>query len=626
MWACPSVFAQPKLPAPGSSRKALLVGLGLLLGMAAPSPAWASGPGSDYAAVYSSELTTLNYLTSGSANEHALFANLVDNLVEYDRCGVIRPALALSWHASKDGLTWTFKLRPGVQWLTHDGKPYGEVTAQDWVDAARYVLTATHGSQTANVLYSVVKNGEKYFKGELTDFAQVGVKAKDRYTLEYTLERNVPYFLSMLTYVCFLPVNGRFLGEAGARFGADPAGLLYNGAYLLSEFDPNDARLLVKNGSYWDAGKVQIQRLRFKYNREAELLEPQLFLQGEISEADIPSAILGSWMKDPGKRSLVHPAPTLAYSFFYAFNFNPKFGPEYEPDNWRLAVNNKPFREAIFHALDRKAAMLTSEPYNPERCLQTTITPRHFAAGEGRDYTLLDPLGPLTRSDPFNPSLALRFKQQSMRELAGKARFPVKILMPYSTGMPDWGDRVQVVKQQLEALLGKDFVEVIPVGFPPAGFLGATRRAGQFALQECNWGPDYADPQTFTDPFVKGSNYNRPEFALGYLDPDGEPHYDHLVAAARAEVKRLGLRMQLFAKAEAFLIREALVIPYACGGGGFQASRLKPFAAPFAPFGISSYKFKGQVLLDRPVTPEQYEGMRLQWEQERTAAMRQAAP
>jgi len=601
----------------------------LLAAAAAPVQA-APRKSADYFEVYANELTTLNYLISGSENEHIMFANMIDNLVEYDQYGILRPALALSWSSSKDGLTWTFKLRPGVKWLTSDGKEYGEVTAQDWVDSAKYILTKANASQTSDVLTGVIKNSDKYFKGGITDFSQVGVKAKDRYTLEYTLEKNVPYFLSMLSYVSFMPVNGKFLAETGTKFGTSNKHILYNGAYLMPEYEPQSSRELVKNGKYWDAGNVHIKRLAYKYNKEAGTLSPELFLRGDISEAIIQPAVLDSWMKDSAKKMLVHPATPTAYTYFYAFNFNVKFDAQYEPDNWKVVVNSRTFRKSVFHALDPKAAMMTTDPYNPHSRLQTTITPKAFAAAAGKDYTTLGDLGGFAKTNSFNKTLALKFKGQVQKELAGKAKFPVKVLMPYNAGQADWANRAQVVEQQLEAVLGKDYIDVIPVSFPATGFLNATRRAGNYALQECNWGPDYADPETYTDPFVTGGTYNKPELATGYAEANGKPKYENLVNAAKAEVTDMKKRLNLFAKAEGFLIGEAFVIPYAhgvgarSGSGGYVASKLEPFTSPFAPFGVSTLKFKGQVVLDRAMTPEQYAGMAIEWEKERSAALRKA--
>ena len=83
-------------------------------------------------------------------------------------------------------LVWTLKIREGVKWVTHDGEEYAEVTAHDWVDAARYLLNPANESKTANIFYSVIKNAEEYYNVEITDFSQVGVRAVSDYVLEYT--------------------------------------------------------------------------------------------------------------------------------------------------------------------------------------------------------------------------------------------------------------------------------------------------------------------------------------------------------------------------------------------------------------------------------------------------------
>ncbi len=578
----------------------------------------------DYYSVYAGELTTLNYLVVAAENEHSVIANVVDGLVEYDKYGVLVPSLATEWSSSADGKTWTFTLRKGVKWVDNKGKDYAEVVAQDWVDAAKYLFDKKNASLTAKIAYDVIKNAKAYFDGTLTDFSQVGVKALDKYTVQYTLEKPVPYFLSMLTYVCFLPVNGKFLAAAGNRFGTDNKTILYNGAYILETFEPQVGRTMVRNDKYWDKEHVYIKRLIFKYNKEATTLGPELFLRGEISSVFVPSALIDSWMKDPAKKAVVRPAETSSYTYFYAFNFNPVFDAQYEPDNWKVVVNNKNFRESIFHALDRRAAMITAEPYAPERRLQNTVTPRNFVNASGKDFVDMADLAKYSKTDSFNKALALDFKAKAKAELAGKAKFPVKIMMPYNAGATDSTNRAQVVEQQLENLLGADYIDVIPVSFPATGFLGATRRKGNYAIQECNWGPDYADPETYTDPFVTGSNYNWPEKAEGYMQANGKPVYENMVAAAKAEVVNIAKRYELFAKAEAYLIGEAFVIPYAIGGGGFQASKLEPFSYPFAPFGMSYLKYKGQTVMQKPLSTEAYNKMKEAWDAEREEALKKS--
>lgn len=605
---------------------ALLLMALLVAGCAQPAaPPAAARTSADYKTVYSNELTTINYLTTATTVEFAVSANTVDGLVEYDNLGVVKPSLATSWEVSKDGLTWTFHLRKGVKWLTWEGKEYAETVAQDWVDAMKYILDPKNASSTADIAYSVIKNAEKYYKGEITDFAQVGIKAKDKHTLEYTLEKPVPYFLSMLTYVCFLPANGKYLGEVGDKFGTDNKKVLYNGAYIMSVWEPDNMRVMVKNEKYWDAGNVFIKKLEYKYNKEASTLAPEMFLRGEISGTGVPSDALDAWMKDPAKKAIVRPGATSDYTYFYAFNFDPRFDDEYEPDNWKIAVNNASFRKAIFYGLDRKAAMVTAEPYSPERRINNTITPRFFAAVGGKDYTQMGELAAISSRDSFNKDQALQYRDKAKQELSGKAKFPVKVLMPYNTSGTEWPKRAQVVEQQLENLLGKDFIDVIPVGFPATGFLNNTRRAGKYALQECNWGPDYADPETYTDPFVPNGTYNWPEKAEGYVDANGKKTYENLVDAAKAEVTDLTKRFELFAKAEAFLINEAFIIPYGIGGGGYVASKLEPFTAPYAPFGMSDLKFKGQIVMDKPMDTDAYNAAFAKWEKDRAAALEKAA-
>ena len=578
---------------------------------------------SRYRWVYSGEVTTLNYLVTTLANEFALLANLVDTLIDYDKYGIAKPALATEWNISDANLVWTFKLREGVKWYTHDLEEYGEVTAQDFVDAMEYILNPSNRSLSANIAYSVLKNAEAYYNREISDFEEVGVKAKDRYTLEYTLKEPVPYFLSMLTYVCFFPVNGEFLDEMGEDFGTDNTKILYNGAYVLEIFDPHYRRVLVKNENYWDRDNVFIERLEATYNSEAETLGPELFIRGEVDAANIPPAIVNEWMKNPEREKLIRPNRSLFYSYFYAFNFDPLFPEEYEPDNWRLAVNNLNFRKAIFHGLDKKAAMLTQEPYNPEKRLHNTITPKDFVVNkDGKDYTQLASLGEIADVDTFNKEKALKYKNKAKEELAGLVSFPVKVLMPYNTGVSHWANRAQVIEQQLENLLGKDFIDIIIEAKPPTGFLQDVRRAGQFALLECNWGPDYADPETYTDPFIPSGTFNKPHLAEAYKESNGKTKYENMIIEAKSELIDIDRRLNLFAEAEAFLINEALVIPYGLGGGGYSASRLNPFESAYSPFGVSAERYKGHYLLEKPIDTDTFNELMEIWKIKRAEAFR----
>ena len=469
-----------------------------------------------------------------------------------------------------------------------------------------------------------MKNGEGFYNGTVTDFAQVGVKAVDKYMLQYTLKAPLPYFLTMTTWVAFFPANGKFLAEMGDKFGVDNKTILYNGAYLMSVFEPQNRRVMVKNEKYWDAGKVHIKKLDYKYNKEAATLAPVLFLNGEISGSSIPTALVDEWMKDPVKKELIHPAATSLYTYFYAFNFDPQFPAEYEPENWKIVVNNANFRKSMFYALDRKAAMMTAEPYDPQRRISNTLTPKAFTAAAGKDFSQFGPLAAITARDSFIKDEALKFRDLAKQDLAGKATFPVKVMMPFNAGSPDWTNRVQVVEQQMEGVLGTDYIDIIPVVFPATNFLTVTRRSGNYAFQECNGGPGFCDPDAYTGMFMPANTYSHFQMATEYVEANGKNKYENMITVAKAEVKDMNKRYELFAEAEAFLINEAVLIPYAVGGGGYVASKLEPFTDPYS-FSLTGTLFKGQTVLEKPMNTEQYNAAYKKWETDRAAALQAEA-
>ena len=284
-------------------------------------------------------------------------------------------------------------------------------------------------------------------------------------------------------------------------------------------------------------------------------------------------------------------------------------------------MNNENFRKSIYAGLDRVKAMLITEPDNPESIMFNTVTPPQFVAIDGVDYTDMGALAPITAlgTGTFDEAAALAYKEAAVAELtAAGATFPVKILMSYNPSSTGWAEECVVVEQQLEGLLGNDYIDIIVEAGPSSGFLKEVRRSGKYALLKCNWGPDYADPNTYTDPFYD-SNYNWPEKATEYLDENGVSEYYKLVDAARAITDDITARYEAYAEAEAFLINHAIVIPFGYGNGGYTASRLNPFESQFAPFGISNNRYKGQKLLDAPMSTDQYFEAYDQWLEERAA-------
>lgn len=596
-------------------------------------PVFAEGEDSVYRSLYSGEIGTLNYLTTSSENEYSVAANIVDTLVEHDTYGQIVPCLAESWEQSEDGLTWTFHLRDGATWVTADGTYYADVTAEDFVTAAKYILNAQNASSTAWILTDYIVGAQEYFDSTSTpdegeeapapfDWENVGVKAIDDKTIAYTTSEPCPYFLSMLDYVCYMPVNAKFLEEKGDQFGLATGNdtVLYCGAYTLSEFKPQEKRVFSKNESYWDAEHVYLTKLEQTYNKEASTLSPELYLRGEIDSASITSTIAAEWLADEKTADLIHPVRQVGqYSYFFCFNFDPQFDEVYEPENWKIAVNNENFRQSIMSGLDRVKAKTVIEPDNPEDLLWDTVTPSDIVIYDGQDYTEMGALADVKVE--FNEEKAKAYRDAAIPELTeAGATLPIKVLMCYNPSDSSWAEECQVIEQQLEGLLGSDYIDIIVEPGPSSGFLKEIRRSGKYAFMKCNWGLDFADPINTCEPFSRTDNYgfliNATQESL--YDDNGEMTYYNLTDAAREmSGSDMEARYLAFAEAEAYLINHALTIPYGSNTGGYTASRLNPFESQFAATGLATCRYKGQHLLEKPMSTDEFYDAYDEWLEKR---------
>ena len=160
-----------------------------------------------------------------------------------------------------------------------------------------------------------------------------------------------------------------------------------------------------------------------------------------------------------------------------------------------------------------------------------TITPAKFTYNaDGTDFTEIGDMAAL--GDTFNEAKAVEYRDLAKSELVAEGvTFPVKVLLPYNPTEVNWDKECQVVEQQMESLLGTDFIDIIVQTGPTDGFLTEIRRNGKYAMLKCNWGADYADPETWTDPFyqAKGENGYDPGYKYANLAKaieDGTPSAD----------------------------------------------------------------------------------------------------
>lgn len=120
------------------------------------------------------------------------------------------------------------------------------------------------------------------------------------------------------------------------------------------------------------------------------------------------------------------------------------------------------------------------------------------------DYTKCGGLADLTEF--FDEAKAKEYRDAAIEELTAQGvTFPIKVQLPYNPSSTDWDKQCQVLKQQLEGVLndGTDFIDIIITAGPSDSFLSAVRRNGKFEFLLCNWGADYSDPETETDPFYQ---------------------------------------------------------------------------------------------------------------------------
>ena len=657
-----------------------------------------------YRTLYSSEVTTMNYLVSGTTYELVVGANTIDSLVENDPYGNIVPCAAESWESEDETVTlivpavkklndngelelvsertteeangqkWTFHLRAGQYWYDADGNQKDPVTANDYVAAARYVcdsamdcsnsylmdgwiVNATEKlGYTAALLAEPVEQGKEEGKDQdividadgviwegkdwdedkgvyttwveipLTNPEDLGVEAADDNTLVYHLVKPRPYFPTALQFGTYWPAPAALLAELGENYALDNYSMWFNGAYILSTFKPQEKRIYTKNVNNWDAEHIYIESIEQTYNAEASTIAPELFLRGEVDYADIGSDIVADWLSDPEKSQMISSSRVTGdYSYFFGFNFEPTFDAEYEPENWVIAVNNENFRKAVFHGIDRDGYLAAKYPGDdPEIHKINTVTPKGFSVNNGKDFVMYGGLAKYTETESFNEQLALEYRDKAKTELeAAGCKFPIKVPINYNSSSGTWGNATVVLEQQLEDLLGADFIDIIVVSYSGNSFLKETRRNGNYALQELNWGADFMDPETWADPFERENSYNffchDTDTYNVYRDTKTEEtnalidQYYALVDEARTKTGDMDERFEAFAAAESFYIDHAIVVPGFISGGSYCATKLNGFEGQYAMMGQSSSRYKGQHLYKTAMSQDMFDAQYNEW-------------
>lgn len=237
---------------------------------------------------YDADPESWDVLATSNAADSEILVNTYDGLVEYDMENQLQPALAESWEVSEDGLTYTFKIREGQVWVDNQGRKVADLKADDFVAGMQHMMDAMGGLEylvcagCANIVGT-----DAYVNGEITDFAEVGVKAIDDYTVQYTLTQPTAYFMTMLGYGVFAPMSREYYESMGGKFGAEydataetykygkgPDSIAYCGPFLITNFTSNNTIAMVANESYWNVDGNNIKAITYLYTDGSDPLKP----------------------------------------------------------------------------------------------------------------------------------------------------------------------------------------------------------------------------------------------------------------------------------------------------------------------------------------------------------------
>ena len=601
--------------------------------------------------VYAMDPSSLDYSVTSKSSTSDVIANVVDGLLENDKYGNLIPSLAEDWSVSKDGLTYTYKLRKGVKWYTSDGEEYAEVKAKDFVTGLKHA--ADGKSDGLSLIQDSIKGLAEYVSGESNDFSTVGVKAVDDYTVEYTLNKPESFWNSKVTTATMLPVNEEFLNSKGSDYGAPtPSSILYNGPYLLKSLTSKSVIEYEKNPNYWDKDNVKIDNIKLTfYDGSDQESLIRSFTQGAYTTARLfpTSSNFESTKKEYGDKIVY--SPQEATSYYLTVNVNRQSynktakTDEAQKTSTKEALLNKNFRQALNFALDRHSytAQLNGEE-GANKIIRNSLVPHDYVqvgektfgelaqaelvsyGDQWKDVALTD-----GKDTIYSPEKAKAAFAKAKEELQAKGvTFPIHLDIPVEQTDVIAVQQTNSLKQSIESSLGTENVIVDVLQMTDNEKLSITSQAKvpsqkDYDLNGTGWGPDYQDPATYLNILdaKKGSALKHLGIKRGN-DPEvmaqvGLDEYKKLLDDAAAETSDLNKRYEKYAKAQAWVSDSSLLIPVASSGGSPTVSRTVPFTKAYSQVGIKGdpFVFKGLELQNDVVTAKEYEEAFKKWQQEK---------
>ncbi|OTA18334.1 periplasmic murein peptide-binding protein precursor [Xenorhabdus vietnamensis] len=402
-----------------------------------------------------------------------------DGLVYTDRKGNIEPRLAERWETN-DNQTWIFHLRKGAKWS--DGSP---ITAHDVVFSWQRLLDPTMGSPYGSYLGTAhVINANDVLLGK-KKAEELGVKARDGFTLEVKLDKPVAYFLQMLTHPILVPISEKVVKKQGDQW-THPDTFVGSGAFKLSEWKVNENVIGVRNQHYWDDKNTVINKVTY-LALASEKSDLNRYLAGEIDMTmTIPLDSFASLKKTLGDQ--VHIDPMLS-TYYYVFNTK------------KPPFNDVRVRKALNLAIDRNV-----------------IAEKVLGMGQLPAYNILPPnIGGIVLNPPEYASWTQEQRIEEAKKLLNEAGFnqnnPLKFDLLYNTRESHKKIAIAVTsmwKQNLgvQANLQNQEWKVMLDNM----------HQNKFDVVRYAWTADYNSPMSFLDTFLTGSSHNIPLYENSAFD------------------------------------------------------------------------------------------------------------
>lgn len=497
------------------------------------------------------EIPTMDTSKSTDTLGAQILGNTMEGLYRLDKDNKPIPAAAESSTKSEDGKKYTFKLRKDAKWSNGD-----PVTAKDFVYGWQRLLDKNTAAEYAFIAY-YIKNAEAINKGE-KPATELGAKAVDDYTLEVELEKPVPYFLNLLAFPSYYPLNEKFVKEKGDKFGLEADTTVYNGPFVMSSWKHEQGWQLKKNDKYWDNKTVKLEEINYSVVKELAT-KVNLYDTGSIDFTLLSGEFVDKYKSNKDEYG------EYAESSTFFLRLNQKRNGQDTP------LKSKKLREAIALSVDKKG--LANVILNNGSKATDQLVPKGLATGpDGKDY-----------QDTFKNGLKQDTKkaaaawEEAKKEL-GKDQVTIELLS-YDDGTAK--KIADYVKDQIEKNLKG---VTINTKIQPFKQKLKLESAQDYEISYAGWSPDYADPMTFIDMFESKSPYNQMSYS--------NPKYDEMVQKAGNELlSDPKKRWEALGKAEKlFLEEDAGLVPLYQTGRSYV---MKPNVKGVVKHNISpEYSFK----------------------------------